>query len=278
MTALARAFADLIERSAQMRGTQAEEGSSMTTTETPLADKFTTVVLAGTGVTMTAEKTASPYLVITPVIANNGITEHLMLTHVPTGQSLPGLQFGDSAKLRELAENVAHLDWDFTIAADFPAETRSGYIEARRAIEFAQGEQIARSYPEGWEDNPRRIPGTADAMVRWLLDSFRAIDDHMGGKGPDRIPSDVDGKVNPAFIQASREKVDLFGLAYLLAALRRVAPEVADHATAFLAEQWDYGDSLGEFVWEWHQELEAGEPLKLPAVPSPEPAEGELFT
>src|ERR1051326_6585984 len=87
-----------------------------------------------------------------------------------------------------------------------------------------------------------------------------------------------DGKPNWEWIAGSIRQVDVFGMAYLLAALRRVAPDVADHATAFLAEQGAVGDSIGELVCQWQDELRKGEPLRLPAVPSPEPGDGEFLS
>lgn len=253
-----------------------------------LVDRFTTVTLAGTGVTVTAEKTACPHLVIAPGITRDGLTGQLALVHVGTGRSLPPPLMGDKADLHAITEKVADLPWDFTdvdaiTADDEPAkqlreQLRDEYYAARRAVKFADGERILQAYPDGWQDDPQRIPGTADAMVKWLLDAYQATDDRIMGDGPGKIPLDLpDGTPNPAWTNAVMRKVDLFGMAYLLAALRRVVPEVADHATAFLAAQWDGGDSLGEWVWEWRQQVEKGEPLRLPAVPSPEPADGMLF-
>lgn len=250
----------------------------MTTTETPLADRFTTVTLGGSGVTVTAERTACPFLVIAPVIDRNGLTETVTLVHTRTGSVAPGGLMSTPADLRTLAAAVAHLDWDFDDPTAAPKATIEGFKAARFEFETSNGERFVAAYPDGWQDNPRKIPGTADAMVRWLLDSYWAISDRTFGLGPEVIPASIDDKINPEFVTACREKTDLFGLIYLLATLRRVAPTVADHATAFLAGQWDYGDSLGEWVWQWREEIEKGEPLKLPAVPSPEVPDGEFLS
>lgn len=58
-------------------------------------------------------------------------------------------------------------------------------------------------------------------------------------------------------------QVELFGVVYLLAALRQLDPERADRAACFLAEQWDAGDSLDEWIYQWREELESGAPLTL---------------
>ena len=205
----------------------------MTTTET-LADRLTTVTLAGTGVTVTAERTVCPYLVITPAMTDDGITNRLVLMHTLTGRMLPPMLGCDKSDLRKLAAAVAHLDWDFTDSHAFPPKTREGFIEARAELEFGESrEKVSMDLP--------------------------------------------DGKPNPTWMALLTRQADTFGIVYLLAAIRRVAPETADHAAAWLAGQWAAGDSLGEWVWQWRHELQQGEPLHLPAVPSPPPTEGELL-
>lgn len=58
-------------------------------------------------------------------------------------------------------------------------------------------------------------------------------------------------------------QVDLFGTAYMLAVARHLDPVRADRAAAFLAEMWDAGDSLGEWVFEWREQVADGKPLSL---------------
>jgi hypothetical protein len=292
----------------------------MTTTETPLADRLIqgTIHLEHGPVTVTAERTDCPYLVIAPGFAKDGVSDTLVLTHLPTGRRLPVLPL-EKSRLRKLAAAVAHLDWDFTDHAGFTAETRAGFLAARRKVEADEGEQISQEYPQNWGRGPDAIPGDAEALTRWFLDGWQAIEDRMWsrkskeikskisvdelrteiekalGEKPDAQQVDMDrvmdavlvaldktriapGKTNLHWVYAIQRQCDTFGLAYLLAALRRVAPETADHAAAFLAEQWAAGDSLGEWVWQWRHEFEEGRPLRLPAVPSPEPAEGEFLS
>lgn len=254
----------------------------MTTTEIPLADRFTIVTVPlrdGSSVTLCAERTPCPFLVITPVISEGGLTERVVLTHMPTGRTLPGMLFGTPERLRELAAKVVHLNWDFTAPDAFPIETRKGFLEARKEIEFGEGEEIFTDYPDGWGKGPGSIPGDADGMVQYFLDGWQASYDRMHRDHPEKIPMDgPDEKPNWEWLAALLRQADTFGLVYLLAALRRVAPETANHAAAWLAGQWASGDSIGEWVWQWRDEIEKGEPLKLPAVPSPGPAEGELFS
>lgn len=58
-------------------------------------------------------------------------------------------------------------------------------------------------------------------------------------------------------------QVDLFGTAYMLAVARHLDPVRADRTAAFLAEMWDAGNSLGEWVYEWREQLATGKPLSL---------------
>jgi hypothetical protein len=247
----------------------------------PLADRLiqVTIPLPDGPVTVTGERTDCPYLAIAPGFAKDGVSGLLVLTHIPTGRRLPVLPI-EKERLRKLAAAVAHLDWDFTDPAGFTAETRDGFLKARREIEGAEGEEIFTEYPKNWGRGEDALPGDADAMVKWLLDGWQATHDQMHNRDhPRKISMDgPDGKPNWEWIAGSIRQVDVFGMAYLLAALRRVAPDVADHATAFLAEQWAAGDSIGEWVWQWQDELRKGEPLRLPAVPSPEPADGEFLS
>lgn len=297
----------------------------MTTTEVPLADRLIPVTLNLTDgpVTVTGERTACPYLAITPALTRDGLVDDLTLTHIPTGRSLGRMLLADKSRLRNLAAAVDRLDWNFDDPQAIPRETRDGFLKARRELEFADGEEIATEYPKGWGSGPDAIPGTADGLLSWLLDGYQASSDRLHGDGEDHIPfmlplrgeiaqalmaADAPGvtwdelgdderngwlakadpiwevlnrhrlvEVNPHYLIATQRLCDTFGTAYLLAALRRVAPQVADHASAFLAGEWATGEH-GEWVGQWRHEIEEGRPLRLPAVPSPEPAEGEFLS
>ena len=60
-------------------------------------------------------------------------------------------------------------------------------------------------------------------------------------------------------------------MTYLLAVLARVAPEVADIAARRIVAEWDAGDTMGEWVHQWSQELEAGGQLTLHGIPDADP-------
>lgn len=108
---------------------------------------------------------------------------------------------------------------------------------------------------ENRTDGPGRIARDATPMLRDLLADWQGLFDLLWKS--DKEPNSADR------IAIIARQVDLFGTVYLLAALRHFDPVRADRAAAFLAEQWDAGDSLGEWIYQWREELGAGKPLTL---------------
>lgn len=53
---------------------------------------------------------------------------------------------------------------------------------------------------------------------------------------------------------------------YLWEALRKHAPEAAERAAVSIAEACEAGDSFEEWLWQWREELNAGQPLTLPGM------------
>lgn len=113
-------------------------------------------------------------------------------------------------------------------------------------------------------DGPGSLPRRAVPMLRMLLDEFQKTFDKVMAH-----PKQVDGVERTWMID---RMVNVFGQVYLMAVLRHLAPEDADAVAAALADQWDAGDSLGEWVYQWRQELDAGEPLTMPFVIAGEPS------
>jgi hypothetical protein len=108
---------------------------------------------------------------------------------------------------------------------------------------------------ENRTDGPGRIAREAEPLLRDLLTEWQRLFDALWNTTP--APGDRE-----RYFIINRQ-VDLFGTAYLLAALRHLDRAVADRAAHFLAEMWDAGDSLGEWIYEWRQQLDAGKPLTL---------------
>jgi hypothetical protein len=98
-----------------------------------------------------------------------------------------------------------------------------------------------------------RIPRTADGLLALLMDQFQ----NSWNAAMDFTRPDKD------ITQHHARLVDLYGQIHLLAALRETAPEQADKVAASLADMWDSGDSLGEWVHQWRTELKTGRPLTM---------------
>ena len=102
----------------------------------------------------------------------------------------------------------------------------------------------------------RRIPHlsrTCDGMLRFLMHEFQRFWDMSWD----------DNRPKSEQRQAASLVVNFYGQIHLLAALREIAPEQADKVAASLADMWDGGDSLGEWVHQWRAELKAGLPLTM---------------
>lgn len=103
------------------------------------------------------------------------------------------------------------------------------------------------------------IPTQAEPLLEAFLGDFQELwDTLMSDHANDSTKlSDMDrGRL------ISRQ-VEVFGMTYLLAVLRQQSPEVADAAAEFLAGQWESGDSLGEWMYQWREELAGGGRLSL---------------
>lgn len=242
------------------------------TTATPLRPVTTRLRLRGgesCPVAVLGEPTANPHLVVIPGVAHGlSWTGSFVLLHVPTGRSV---STGDAVVLRDLAERLSGLDWSFT--DDPPADLRAAVYAAVRAAAMTEpsGQEFPAHDAWGRGEAGGGLPRLAQPLIAEFLDDYQSA--HNRTVGPDAIPLRVpdpdnpDGRPNPDWDHAIMAKVHDYGLAYLLAALHRIDPEVADSAAAALADAWDDGDGLGEWVYQWRQELAAGRPLTLPGIP-----------
>jgi hypothetical protein len=99
------------------------------------------------------------------------------------------------------------------------------------------------------------IPRTADGLLRMMMTDFQK-----------HFDATIDPKSSGLKLDHVAQTVNLYGQIYLLGAVRHFAPDDADHVAAELANAWEAGDSLGEWVYQWRQELESGQPLTIPLV------------
>lgn len=243
----------------------------------------TIVTSAHTGeqrrMTVLGEPTAVGQLVITPVPSRDGGYEGgFCLTHVPTGRLVCRAQLYE---LRHIAELVAHIDWSFTDPQHF-VTSPDGQAVAKliRAAQLTDppGEFSPPAH-DGWgaAGKGNGLKRRALPMIRDFLADYQHSCERISypdGDVPSYVPDPDNpdhprGKPNPEWHHHIIRQVNDYGLAYLLGALHRIDPEVADSAAAALADAWDAGDSMGEWAWQWARELAEDKPMTLHGIPDP---------
>lgn len=229
--------------------------------------------------TVYGEPTTSPHLMIIPLLDHGRFTGGYALTHAPTGLALSS---GRPDELREMASNLTDLDWADVTAENFP-NSEIAVVAARviRECRFTAPDAVELPAHDAWgpDGKGKGLARAALPMARACLEDLQLSLDKTGGENA--VPLDLPDpdsqrgvRPNPEWTFWVVRMVHNFGLAYLLLVLRRVDPQVADSASAFLADCWEAGDSTGEWAWEWHQSLLKNAEPELPGVPTL----GELFT
>ncbi|MEN4399991.1 hypothetical protein [Mycolicibacterium conceptionense] len=230
-------------------------------------------------VELAAEPTACPHLVVTPGIASDedgrvyfrgGVT----LTHTGTGRALASDMH--SYRLHQLAQKLTdelpEFDWNFT---------DTNHLYAHPDKRDAAGAVIREWQMADAYRGPVRLYGDDDAKaaaresdpaatllgenLEWWIEHSKNYMEELDWDNPDHQRARV------AEISVS---VNGYAFIYLLAVLQRVDPTVADIAARDLVGQFDAGDSLGEWVWQWREEFAEGKPLSLRGIPDADPLAG----
>jgi hypothetical protein len=111
-------------------------------------------------------------------------------------------------------------------------------------------------------DNPEytelsKIPRRAEGFLRMLHEDFQRQWDRLFAMNSELEPTSAE------FAHAASMNVQVFSQIYLLGVLRSINPAVANKATEVLADALDAGDSLGEWAYQWREELNADQPMTL---------------
>lgn len=228
---------------------------------------------SGGSLTVPGQKTPCTHLVITPTVGKHSaggpleLLGGLSLTHTLTGRSIANRQY--AAPLTELAERLSHFNWDFTDPDHFTKPENATEYEAVQTAwrEWSMADAPGPTYYYGEPEDmqARREADPAGTMlgeqIEWWMKHSKALMDNTSG-----MPT---YESNP---EARRAEVALscegYSHIYLLAVLRAIDPKVADIAAQSLVGDLDAGDGLGEWIWQWHEELTAGKPLTLSGIPS----------
>ncbi len=72
------------------------------------------------------------------------------------------------------------------------------------------------------------------------------------------------GKGHAQHVDLIIRKQTSYALMLAMTVLDRISPAAADALAEHLHDAADYGDSYGEWLWQWGEELQAGQPITLP--------------
>lgn len=238
------------------------------------------IAYPGGDLVVIAHPTACEYLVITPGIGHrqDGSREllgSLTLTHTLTGRSVT--QGERVSHLLDYASRLVGIDWNFTDPDHFKKPENAGALDA--LTQAWRDWNMAGTYqgPVYFSGDPEELQARRAAdpagtylseQIEWWLKHQKALWDKESG-----MPThESNPQARAAEIALSCEG---YAEIYLLAVLRAVDPRVADIAARSLIANLDAGDTLGEWVSQWHEELTSGKSLTLRGIPSGDPT-GEL--
>lgn len=238
------------------------------TTPEPGHMTITSVATKSSGsIAVSAVTTAVPELMITPAIVESeaGAARidggELQLTHAHTGRSVIR---GSYNELQDLAGKLADIPWTFTDPEHFKDPANSAALQQVQAIirEWMtvedngapiclMGDDEADAAARGAEPSQTLLREQLD----WWLKHAKSIHDRNLFE---------DNKA--LWYESISTEVQGFGVIYLIAVLRQIDPAVADIASRHLYASWDSGE-VGEWVYDWSEQLAAGKPLSIYAIP-----------
>lgn len=245
----------------------------MTETHCPATD-FVSIRVAITGdrwLTVSGQPTACPHLAIAPrvEISADGapmFCTRLTLTHIPTGRHL--VTDTSAPRLMDLAQRLAHLDWDFSDVQRCPiAFTDVTTIVRQWHLDAADP---TPAYCSRDDDNARQARALAPArtlladQLRWWQNNYdQGIDLLRRANGADEHCELSSTIARELFVEKMISSERGYGLIYLLAVLRQLDPPVADIAASNLVREYENGDRFGDLINRWSRELNCGLEITL---------------
>lgn len=219
-----------------------------------------------------AQATVCRHLVITPVVGwaeDRGLYFRgtLALTHGPTGAQLAASTYVTG--LTELAASLQGFDWEFEEPGHLMKPENAALADAvRGAIRAWQSDDGFSGPVTLWgDDDEKRAAREREPAITLLSEQLDWWPAHLTSIRERQL----DNNNSAAWHEGLSNSVHGWGMTYLLAVLHRVAPEVADIAARRLVVEFDAGDRLGEWVFQWSQELKDGNPLTLTGIPDVDP-------
>ncbi len=228
--------------------------------------------------TVTAEQ-VSEHFALTPLLTygdpadgGNGFGLRrgaLALRHIGTARSVSADQFIDLRKVAVELEKLTIIDWDTLTLDQVITEAQSAAIS--EAFTAVRADSSGPRWP--WPNWAGEASTPATSLIAHMLDSSLTLRDRLdSAQGLIARVAGLDeelGRSADVALTGSimNSYVGEFGVIWLLSSLQRLDTEAADRAARFLIGQWDAGDSLGEWTYQWRQELADGTPLTLPEIP-----------
>ncbi|NCL73747.1 hypothetical protein [Rhodococcus sp. YH1] len=219
----------------------------------------------------------TPNFALTPIVAFRNdetpvLREGLNLTHIHTGLIVCSDSWIDMRKAAAELEELP-IDWA-TLTKPTPEQAKLVRETYMRILTCA--EYTGWPWPKwaGDESTPAAsvLAGRLDDALRHgeIREKSRALVDEVT-----KLDKDLGRRLDTELLwRDCGMNVDGYSAIYLLAVLQRIDPTAADRAAGNLVRDCDAGDSLGEWVYQWRQELADRRPLTLHGFPAPAGLDG----
>ncbi|MEU2043620.1 hypothetical protein [Nocardia niwae] len=218
-------------------------------------------------VTVTGDQ-VTPHFAIVPVITTHddgtlGFADHgQALTHIPTGLAVT---FDGLIDQRRYAAVLEELPIDWAGLTQLTNEQRTRIREAHLSMWTEPSDGLPWPKWAGDESTP------ALSLIVHQLDDELDNDKHRR-QMRDALEKQVAahdpelGRTVHGHLLMSRvvETVNSYAVVYLLAVLIRIDPAAADRAARHLAMSLEHSDNVGEWLYQWRQEIAVGMPVQLP--------------
>lgn len=245
----------------------------MTDPVTPYPTTVTIPIRAQKGgeityVTVVAEPTGTPGLVVTPEVRGAGLSGNWQVTHTASGLAAPTGEWGgvDVHTARRIAKALGETGVDWTADRDtLVGQLKDAHVAVAEAIKRGKyppldgrwdGDGDKPVGPGGW-------PNTAEqATAKQLAGAYTQAALQRSADNWQLCGYDKDDKAAmQVFVQNASAMIAEYGVVFLLRVLAGLDQDAADAAARDLWEACESGDSMGEWLSEWGREY---------GIPTPE--------
>lgn len=220
--------------------------------------------------TVTGEQ-VTPNFALTPIVSVHddgtpALRDGLNLTHIHTGLTVCNDSWID---LRKAAAELEELPIDWATLTK-PTPEQAKLVRETYMRLLTDTSDTGWPWPKwaGDESTPATstLAQRLDAALSHseIRDSSKSLVDEVS-----KLDKDLGKRLDTELLwRDCGMNVDGYSAIYLLAVLQRIDPAAADRAAGNLVRDCDAGDSFGEWVYQWRQELADGRPLTLHGFPA----------